>query len=321
MGIKGVVLKIYKPASICALLCALFLSSMPGIHPARAADTAWCHKFDWTTGNADGWSSSDGAELDSGTGWNGSLGLSTDIEISDSYDPSGFDIDHFELLYYVGDAYLNTDHVFQILDGGTTVYNYDDSIGDGESTGFNRTISADFSPVSSGGTLAIQVHGRDPVNATVESLLISGSGTPPFSENCPLAFPQISFEAIPSPTPVPSASAPTFAATLDLPTGPIYGFLATADANLSQAPADITSNGGLPVLPNQNGYQLFAYIKWLISPSSAAEIAGPFSDLIIHFAAFIGLSIFMSTVYVFIFIARILLRFVVWIITKIRMLF
>lgn len=136
----------------------------------------------------------------------------------------------------------------------------------------------------------------------------------------PPLFPVPQFDPIPSPTPIPTADAPAMAPTLDLPTLPLYNFLATADYNLSSAPSDITHNGALPVLPNENGYTLFAYIKWILSPSSADEILWEFSPLIVHFAVYVGLVIFIAGAYVFIFLARIFLRFVIWVISKVRML-
>ena len=127
----------------------------------------------------------------------------------------------------------------------------------------------------------------------------------------PWLFATLSFEQISSPTPIPSATPILLQGTADIPTGPIYDGLATVEGNLRNAPDQIAPAGWLP---NQTGYQLFSYVKWVLSPSIGQELIGPFGPLVINLATIIGIEIVMAGIYFTLFVVRFVMHFVQWII-------
>jgi len=125
-------------------------------------------------------------------------------------------------------------------------------------------------------------------------------------------MPNVAFPLVLSPTPIASAT-PLVMPTAHLPTGDLINYLATAERNLANAPADI-SNPGVAVLPNEDGWELWGYAKWLISPATADELFGPFGSMLKVIGAAITLVVVIGLVYFLVFIAVRLLRFVVWIV-------
>ena len=77
---------------------------------------------------------------------------------------------------------------------------------------------------------------------------------------------------------------------IPLPTQQMYEQMATANAQIGNAPTNLTSPNGSPLLPSEDGRLLFGYIKWLVSPAAADEWAGPFAPVFQHF----GLGIYMT---------------------------
>lgn len=131
-------------------------------------------------------------------------------------------------------------------------------------------------------------------------------------------FEPLAFEPVRSPTPIPTSEPIDLVAThgADLPFNDAINYLATANANVEDAPEDLT-NPGVAVLPQENGNQIFSYAKWLISPTAANEVFGPFGTLAVHLGAAIALVIFLAIVYFLIFVISLLIRFVIWIIKRI----
>ena len=65
-------------------------------------------------------------------------------------------------------------------------------------------------------------------------------------------------------------------------------------------------------VPNETGSQLFGYAKWLLSPSSADELAGPFAPLISHTGIAVTLLFGLVLIYSIVWAIIWILRLVVW---------
>jgi hypothetical protein len=119
----------------------------------------------------------------------------------------------------------------------------------------------------------------------VSQIFIAGFGT------SPCAYP-----GVPRPTPIAIDGAGLNSALMG------------GNAGLTGLPANLDSG-----VPNETGAQLFRYAKWIFSPSSADEIAGPFAPAVSH--AGIGFSLMFSVglVYGIIWAAVWLIRFAIFI--------
>lgn len=131
----------------------------------------------------------------------------------------------------------------------------------------------------------------------------------------PWLLPTVHFELMSSPTPIPTATQWELQATAQLPTGPIYDYLATTESNLAAAPAQIDS--GLAVLPHLPAGEAFGYAKWLIGTGTTSEVFGPFAIIVQHVTAELFIIVALATIYLIIFLARFVLRFINWLITNI----
>lgn len=96
---------------------------------------------------------------------------------------------------------------------------------------------------------------------------------------------------------VPAAAQSSTPAPLPLPTQQAYEQLATANAQLNDVSADLTSPDGLPILPTEDGRVMFGYVKWLISPAAADEWAGPFAPIFQHINIGLGIVFALASVY------------------------
>lgn len=123
------------------------------------------------------------------------------------------------------------------------------------------------------------------------------------------------FQPIPSPTPVPS-STPVMLPTVFGPLDGVYNYLATAEYQLQQAPTDLLHNGSLPVLPDETGGPIFGYIKWVFSGAIADDVFGPMAPIVIHASALFALALFLAGVYFIVFVFRLIIRFVVWVVER-----
>jgi hypothetical protein len=140
------------------------------------------------------------------------------------------------------------------------------------------------------------------------------------SMQLPVQLPIPTFEPLASPTPIPTLEALQIEVTVEVPHSYIYNGLATVEAGLAQAPADLT-NPGLPVLPGTQGGELFGYIKWIFATNIAYEVFGRFGDIVVHLAARLTLIMFLTGIALLITLVTFVLRFVVWIVYKIRAIF
>lgn len=128
----------------------------------------------------------------------------------------------------------------------------------------------------------------------------------------------------PSPTPGPSPTEVPYVFTPDplrptwipIDAGGLYESLGQANQMLQGVQGGLSSS----LLPLANIQPIFSYAKWLISPNSAEEIMGPFAPLVIHTGVFIGLLIATGGIYVVVYAAVYLIKFVVWIFKMILLL-
>jgi hypothetical protein len=89
--------------------------------------------------------------------------------------------------------------------------------------------------------------------------------------------------------------------------GDLYSGLGQVNTLLESLPASLGSS-----VPAETGRELFGYAKWLLSPSSADELAGPFAPIISHTGIFVTLVFGLTLVYAIVWAAVWIFRFVVW---------
>lgn len=117
----------------------------------------------------------------------------------------------------------------------------------------------------------------------------------------------------PSPTPVPYVfTADPNRTPIPLDASGLYESLQEANSDITSLGPDLSAPQGVELLPSEDGSQIFRYAKWLLSPSSADELAGPFAPIIAHTGIFVTLTIALAVVYGVVYVAIYLLKFVVW---------
>jgi hypothetical protein len=97
------------------------------------------------------------------------------------------------------------------------------------------------------------------------------------------------------------------ATAIAIQAGDLYSGLGDVNELLGSLPASITDG-----VPNETGRQLFGYAKWLLSPSSADELAGPFAPIVSHTGIFVSLVFGLTLVYAIVWATVWIFRFVVW---------
>jgi hypothetical protein len=144
------------------------------------------------------------------------------------------------------------------------------------------TAGLNYSPdplINIGGTLTfVRATGNvnTPALPNLTHVRVTGKGSNA-ANNCGVideAQTQLLFPFLPSPTPL-STLVPR--PTMDPDTSGlmlVYNQLATAAANVNQLPEDIAAPNGQPLLTGDDGRQLFAYAKWIMSPNILQELAG-----------------------------------------------
>lgn len=155
-------------------------------------------------------------------------------------------------------------------------------------------------------------------SASISSITLQGTGTAPCSATPAPTDTPIPPTATFTTTPVPPTATPealiinTYATPtpIVIDAGGIYDALNQANDEVVGLPSDL-SNVSRP--PSETGSEIFGYVKWLVSPSSADEIAGPFAPIISHTGIFLSLTFVLTAVYAVVWAAVWLLRFVVWI--------
>jgi hypothetical protein len=90
--------------------------------------------------------------------------------------------------------------------------------------------------------------------------------------------------------------------------GDLYSGLSDVNELLGSLPGSLNSG-----VPDETGRTLFGYAKWLISPSSADELAGPFAPIVSHTGIFLTLVFGLTLVYAIVWAAVWIFRFIVWI--------
>lgn len=183
-------------------------------------------------------------------------------------------------------------------------------------TVWNGTGSNSLSWSGSAGTAEIFIgdYSSSPSNNIwITSMALAGTGTSP----CPATPTPTSVPPTATGTPAPPTATPevwvvnTFLTPtpIAIDASGLYEALQRGNDNLLGLPPDLNTSS----LPQEDGRQVFAYVKWLISPSSADEIAGPFAPIISHTGIFLSLTFFLAVVYAVVWVSVFLFKFVVWI--------
>lgn len=84
---------------------------------------------------------------------------------------------------------------------------------------------------------------------------------------------------------------------IPLPTQDMMEQMAEANAMIEDLPVDLSSPDGLSIVPNENGRILFGYIKWILSPASADQWAGPLAPIFQHIGFGLGMMFTAMTIY------------------------
>lgn len=92
----------------------------------------------------------------------------------------------------------------------------------------------------------------------------------------------------------------------------LYDALSEGAANLDDLPFDLSRPDSVSILPAESGAALFSYVKWIVSPSSADEIAGPFASIISHTGIGLSLVFAIVAIYAIVYVAVFLIRFAIW---------
>jgi len=103
-----------------------------------------------------------------------------------------------------------------------------------------------------------------------------------------------------------------------LPTQEMFQQMATANASINTLPGDLTRPQGLPVVPNERGQQLFGYVKWLVSPASADEWAGPLAPPFYHAGVGLWMMFGLMSVYVAVYIIGNVGGWLAWLLDQAR---
>lgn len=158
------------------------------------------------------------------------------------------------------------------------------------------------------------------VEGTTETLLFisgfeaEGTGTNPCPATPTPTGPASTNTPIP-PTGAPAAGTPWIVNTFLTPTpiavdaSGLYEALQQGNDSILSLPPDLSSAG----LPIESGSRVFGYVKWLVSPSSADEIAGPFAPIVSHTGIFLTITFFTALVYAVVWVTVFLFKFVIWI--------
>lgn len=96
-------------------------------------------------------------------------------------------------------------------------------------------------------------------------------------------------------------------------TNDVISFLETAAAEINELPGSIDN-----YVPDVDGTDLFGYMKWAISCTSAQELVGQtLSPIICHAMVGFSLNIFLATIFLSFRLIRLLLKIITWIVSNI----
>lgn len=110
-----------------------------------------------------------------------------------------------------------------------------------------------------------------------------------------------------TPTPEPS---PT---PLNIPDDEMYDIIGEVDEGLGGISDDLSAPDGAEILPSIDLTQLIGYARWVLSPSTADEVFGVFSPVITPIGLYLGVRFALGAIYVVVYIAIYLIRWVIWI--------
>lgn len=105
---------------------------------------------------------------------------------------------------------------------------------------------------------------------------------------------------------------------IPLPTQQMYEQMATANAQINNAPANLTAPNGAPILPSEDGRQMFGYLKWLVSPAAADEWAGPFAPIFQHLGIGLTMVFVLMGVYTTVYVIANIGSWVGWLLETAR---
>lgn len=163
-----------------------------------------------------------------------------------------------------------------------------------------------INPRSVSGRLGLEFVNTD-AGATkmiVFGIILSGTGSNPFgNNNCQQSTADDSAGE--------GASQP-YEAVVNVPFPELFAGIAEANVTINSLPNDLTAPNGISLLPGTNGSQVFAYAKWLLSPSAADEYAGPVAPIIQHQAILVSGMMALIVVYVAIYLVVWGIRFIIW---------
>lgn len=173
--------------------------------------------------------------------------------------------------------YASCPHTFEVKDG-TSVFEAG-SVGSG-----NQLIDWQGDHVMANGTLRIRLVGSPAcsgVSFVLSEVYIEGYGANPTGLQ---------------------------ATAIAIQAGDLYGALDEVNDALSSLPQSLGAS-----VPAETGRTLFGYVKWIVSPSSADELAGPFAPAISHMGIFLTVTFGMALVYAIVWAAIWIFRFIVWV--------
>jgi hypothetical protein len=285
-------------------LLALMLSAVSLAAPAQAQGS-WTCTYDFSSGTQ-GWSGVNGSH--NGSAWTTAdiiqgANYRRNVEITLSFSSTTITSFSVSGTYSAGSFDAAYTRAYLFKQGPTTIQSTTSS----PSMPYSWTGSqAGITAVSAGLTSSVRTTASYSGSASITSITLTGTGTTPCS---------------PTPTPVPSATVvptatPIIINTFATPTpiaidgSGIYEALQQGNNSVIGLPADLAA-AGRP--PDEDGSEIFAYVKWFVSPSSADELAGPFAPIVSHTGIFLALVFAMTVIYAVVWAAVWLLKFVVWV--------
>lgn len=289
------------------LLALIVLALLPGT-TAGAQSSDWCRSFDFRTGQ-EGWSLS---YPDAYGRYNTNVGFTvTDyFGVGDvAYETQGSLRLHRDFSGTLTQFYIyarNPDYDAVFVDYNSLVSDAEPLDDDVFHTGGASPAGISIDPTSVSGRLGLELVKTTsglPAQMIVIGVVLVGTGGNPFGEDNCQGSEVIAGE---------EGSGNPYEAGFDGPFPEIFAGLAEANAAIDALPVDLTAPNGIPILPATDGNQVFAYAKWLLSPSAADEYAGPFAPIIQNQGILVSGMFALIAVYLAIYLIVSGLKFALW---------